>query len=77
MVPRQFLILPKVTGRLGILKITISMRRKTHNNQTIYHSLNTDSLHRTHRLGKMNITISMRRKIHDTRTCHHLPNIDW
>ena len=42
MIPRLFLILPILTGRLGIKKITISMRRKTHDIQTVYHSSNID-----------------------------------
>jgi hypothetical protein len=68
----MFIIISIFTGRLGTIKISISMKGKTHDtSQYIILPLLKN------RLGIMKITISMRRKIHDTPTFHLLPNIDW
>ena len=42
MLSRLFIILPILTGRLGITKITIRMRRKTHDTKTVSHPPNID-----------------------------------
>ena len=42
MIPRQFLILTILTVKLGIMKINISMRRKTHDTKTVSHPPNID-----------------------------------
>ena len=71
MIPTSFLMLLILTGRLGIKKITISMRRETHDTQTVYHPMLTG------RSRIKNITISMRRKTQDNQTVYHSSNTDW
>ena len=42
MIPSLFIMLTILTGRLGIIKIAISIKGKTHDTQTISHPPNFD-----------------------------------
>ena len=42
MIPRLFIILPIFTARLGIMKITISMRGMTYDTHIVPHAPNID-----------------------------------